>query len=251
MSTCSYCYQRGHNKRGCPSLKEDAARDKEQGLDTWRTRYVEAQAKSAKTRRCSYCGQPGHTRRTCTLLESATVVYINQAKQLHKSFARVMARVGAAPGALVRSGYEVYDYRTRESIEHPLCMITKIYWEKLTPVNMRGNFIVAQTVQKYQRSTWATDPENVILWNCFTNSQYEDTATMDLIRSMGGGYHYPKHSKDMFEMVSPMHSTIDLSGVNYKRMAENHFRDHDAGTAGDPASRQAVVDYWCEIIERM
>ncbi len=251
MSTCSYCYQRGHNKRGCPILKKDAADDKESGLDTWRTRYVASQATKAKTRRCSYCKQPGHTRRTCTMLESATVVYINQTKQLHKTFARVMARVGAGPGALVRSGYEVYDYKTRESIEHPLCMITKIRWEKLTPVNFRGNFVVAKTVQRYQRSTWATDPESVELWNCFTNRLHEDAATMDLLRSMGGGYQYQKPSKDMFEIVSPMHSTIDLSGVDYKRMADAHFKDHEAATAGDPASRQAVVDYWCEIIEKI
>jgi len=55
----------------------------------------------------------------------------------------------------------------------------------------------------------------------------------------------------MFEIVSPMHSTIDLSGVDYKRMADAHFKDHEAATAGDPASRQAVVDYWCEIIEKI
>ena len=34
--TCSHCYERGHNMRGCPKLKKEAAADPNSGLNRWR-----------------------------------------------------------------------------------------------------------------------------------------------------------------------------------------------------------------------
>ncbi len=45
MSTCSYCYQRGHNKRGCPSLWAVSDSD-EAGQFTARIVYVDGGPKS-------------------------------------------------------------------------------------------------------------------------------------------------------------------------------------------------------------
>ena len=59
--TCSHCYNQGHNRRGCPSLKE-YVRD---NPGSWTARrHKESQAKS-KTRPCGYCKETGHNRKTC------------------------------------------------------------------------------------------------------------------------------------------------------------------------------------------
>tara|TARA_R110002020_G_scaffold89847_6_gene219276 strand:+ start:642 stop:1367 length:726 start_codon:yes stop_codon:yes gene_type:complete len=70
---CSYCYQTGHNKRGCPKLKADIERRREVfGDDDFRVRWHESHkartSRKGEKRSCTYCGEMGHNRRTCPTL---------------------------------------------------------------------------------------------------------------------------------------------------------------------------------------
>lgn len=53
---CGYCYQEGHNRNSCPSIKAAAA----QGDS-----YAQERLERAKVKRCSYCKTDGHTKATC------------------------------------------------------------------------------------------------------------------------------------------------------------------------------------------
>ena len=71
---CSYCGEKGHNRRGCPSLKkrleqilampEDARNYDERCLVS----EFERKKRNNVDRKCSYCGERGHNRRTCEVL---------------------------------------------------------------------------------------------------------------------------------------------------------------------------------------
>ena len=53
---CGYCYQEGHNRNSCPSIKAAAANGDE---------YAKERLERAKIKRCSYCKNDGHTKATC------------------------------------------------------------------------------------------------------------------------------------------------------------------------------------------
>ncbi len=72
--TCSHCYNEGHNRRSCPSLKEYV----EKNPDSYTARRFNDRKNRAKVRTCGYCKEEGHNRRSCTALlrdkRNATVV---------------------------------------------------------------------------------------------------------------------------------------------------------------------------------
>ena len=255
MSTCSYCWGYGHNKRGCPKMKKDAADDVAAGRTSWRTRYVDQQAHASKNRRCSFCKETGHTRRTCSELQEQKVIYILQSKKLHRAYAAALRRHGIGPGTLIHSGRDVYDYGLEESIEAPLSMITSIEWEKLTPVHFRSNFLYSETTREYQRSSYTTERSKGGSFHCFPETpEMVSAETLNAIRVMGGGYQYEKSDNELFEVVSPMPLTdsspdwpYDESKVDYKKMAKLYFTDRQGADLGrlDP-----IIDKWCEIVEK-
>lgn len=53
---CGYCYQEGHNRNSCPSIKAAAANG---------DAYAQERLERAKIKRCSYCKNDGHTKATC------------------------------------------------------------------------------------------------------------------------------------------------------------------------------------------
>ena len=82
---CSYCNQRGHNRRTCPVLtarmkvRHDV--DIEAGhTDTWAIQEYKDRIKPKGTKkanqRCGYCGEYGHTRRKCEKLQQDMDWYI-------------------------------------------------------------------------------------------------------------------------------------------------------------------------------
>ena len=98
--TCSHCYNSGHNRRSCPSLREYV----KENPDSWTARrHKESQAKS-KTRQCGYCKESGHNRRKCAALlrdkRNAAVVnadFCNKVKDY-------LEETGLGIGALVTVG---------------------------------------------------------------------------------------------------------------------------------------------------
>lgn len=53
---CGYCYQEGHNRNSCPTMKQAAANGDS---------YAKDRLERAKIKRCSYCRTDGHTKATC------------------------------------------------------------------------------------------------------------------------------------------------------------------------------------------
>ena len=60
---CSFCYNTGHNKTTCPTMRQQAADDPD-GYAARRLNRIKAR-KKATVRCCSYCSEAGHTKRTC------------------------------------------------------------------------------------------------------------------------------------------------------------------------------------------
>ena len=66
---CSYCYQFGHNKRGCPDRKKRIEELRAANPDDYRVRDYDARkaaaARKSGNAKCSWCGANGHDRRRC------------------------------------------------------------------------------------------------------------------------------------------------------------------------------------------
>ena len=125
--TCSHCYNRGHNKRKCPTLTESILRDYKdhmaaaadalerngevavgytQNAERYRVRYMKrtkidpatgekvknktAKAERMKNITCGYCQTTGHTRRVCEAVKADYQVYLVETRQLREN---VLAKV--------------------------------------------------------------------------------------------------------------------------------------------------------------
>ena len=101
--TCGYCYKQGHNRRGCPTLKENIARRLEQDPDDQYAKYLKERNEQGKVRRCSYCNLKGHNRRTCPELAQRKQEWREKAAAWRLKFINWAAENGVGPGALVKS----------------------------------------------------------------------------------------------------------------------------------------------------
>ena len=257
MSTCSYCWGHGHNKRGCAKMKKDAADDVAAGRSSYRTRYVDGQAHASKNRRCSYCREVGHTRRTCGSLQEQMVHFIGQTKRLHRAYAAALRRHGIGPGTLIHSGRDVYDYSLEETFDKPLAMVKLIDWNKVTTVNFRNNFIMSETTREFQRSTYHETRSQVGSYHSFPETAELFGEVLEELQGLGGGYQYPKSTSELFELVSPMPIAVadadwplDESKVDYKGMAKEYFTDRDIHY-GAVDGREAIIDRWCALLEKV
>ena len=257
MSTCSYCWGHGHNKRGCAKMKKDAADDVAAGRSSYRTRYVDEQAYKSKNRKCSYCKEVGHTRRTCGTLQTQMVYFIGQTKKLHRAYASALRRHGIGPGTLIHSGRDVYDYGLEETFNRPLAMIKDIMWEKLTTIHFRSNFIMSETTREFQRSSYSDSRSAVGTFHAFPETpEMGGEEALNEFRNSGGGYQYTKNENEMFELVSPMPIAdadvswpLDESKIDYKILARNWFTDRSVHH-GTVDSLEPIIDKWCELLEK-
>ena len=137
--TCSHCYQRGHNKRKCPSLTEDikgkyegntrmAAQEREAGnendaqwyderAEVYRQKYLKrtkidlatgekvtnkaAKAERMKNVTCGYCQQRGHTRRVCEIVKRDKLVFIEESRRARVAAFEHAANCGIGVGSMM------------------------------------------------------------------------------------------------------------------------------------------------------
>ena len=79
---CSNCYDKGHNRNGCPKLKEDMQKRLDADPNDWRaTDYFEKKQRTSK-RTCGYCKESGHNRKTCSEAKIDRDVFIQQNQDL-------------------------------------------------------------------------------------------------------------------------------------------------------------------------
>lgn len=130
---CSYCYEDGHNRRGCPHLKKAMQERLDNPKSEWDHRtavsYFERKKSSieraVRNRRCSYCGISGHNRKTCKVLkkdmEAVTQATIKYRKRLYDD----LYDLGIGVGALVS-----FTINVGEKLEQKIMgVISDINWE--------------------------------------------------------------------------------------------------------------------------
>jgi len=91
--TCSHCHTRGHNQRGCPTLKKEAAANPDS--------YAARQLANMKPRQCSYCNGQGHNRKTCPPRKTHEALYRSDNKLWRQAFQKWAIAEGLGYGALI------------------------------------------------------------------------------------------------------------------------------------------------------
>ena len=129
---CGYCYNQGHNKRGCPKMRNDAKNGDhwaQQKVDGYKTRA--ASQKAAGGRKCGYCEERGHTRRTCATLKSNKRISQRLNREYRKAALVWFKSIGLGTGALVKYDGSVY-ISGKGRIEGPhIGLVTGIRWNEL------------------------------------------------------------------------------------------------------------------------
>jgi len=104
--TCSSCWNKGHNRSGCPALKEKMQKRLEDDPDDWQaTNYFEKKQRRSK-RTCGYCANEGHNRKTCSEAKQDQNAFMQQNRTAREKALTWLKSCGIGVGALVK--YETY-----------------------------------------------------------------------------------------------------------------------------------------------
>jgi hypothetical protein len=94
---CSHCYNKGHNRRSCPKLKQYI----EDNPNSYTAETFNAQAEAGKKRTCGYCEERGHNRKTCRDLKNDVEYYQTLCVEMRRDVLEWLQKNGAGVGALV------------------------------------------------------------------------------------------------------------------------------------------------------
>ena len=100
--TCKHCYQEGHNRRGCPKLKERMEARLADDPDDWQAKRYFEKKQGAKVRRCTYCNLKGHNRATCTELKTKVAAWKKKNSNWRKALVEELLAAGMGVGALIK-----------------------------------------------------------------------------------------------------------------------------------------------------
>jgi hypothetical protein len=119
--TCGHCYEKGHNKSSCKSLRKSlrdriAANKARLEANEWTYDYEERQCQRSlehassqlhklegkgKNRKCGYCSSTGHTRRTCQDRKDHVEAHTDKTLRFRRELCDRFIASGLGPGALV------------------------------------------------------------------------------------------------------------------------------------------------------
>ena len=120
---CSNCYEKGHNRSGCPKLKEEMQKRLEVDPDDYRaTSYFEKKKRTSK-RTCGYCRETGHNRKTCFEANQDRQQFILQYQGAREKALEWMKSSGVGVGTLVKR-------ETYYEEEH-LALVEQIQWHRI------------------------------------------------------------------------------------------------------------------------
>jgi hypothetical protein len=137
--SCSFCYDYGHNRAGCPKRKERVARERAAGESNWLTREEDRKDHAKKmrkqygsTRRCSWCNETGHNRRSCPPLKALKSTFVAHNAAYRQRLYEDMEERGWGVGALVEVNPENYDHESGRYVRQPITyLITSVDWSQL------------------------------------------------------------------------------------------------------------------------
>ena len=102
---CSVCYESGHNKTSCPTLRKAWEEDP----TSYRGRQWERiLARKAKPKVCSYCDTTGHTRAGCDVAKKHKAQFQMDLNLWRKALVKWTRDTGLGIGALVRNNCASY-----------------------------------------------------------------------------------------------------------------------------------------------
>ena len=96
---CGNCYEKGHNKTGCPELRKAWEQDPTSYKGQQWARIL---ARKAKPKICGYCDESGHTRAGCVTMKAHKVTFTEDVILWRSAFVKWMKVVELGIGALVR-----------------------------------------------------------------------------------------------------------------------------------------------------
>ena len=111
---CGHCFKKGHNRRSCPTIKAEIAKNP----DGVYARHADRKAKSYKTRSCSYCHDTGHNKRTCPKIATDRRDVAKKNRDWRAKFIEIATDVGLAPGALVQAVRPQNEYAAKRYDEY-------------------------------------------------------------------------------------------------------------------------------------
>ena len=140
---CSYCGEKGHNRRGCTKLKEYV----KENPDSYLSQQYNRTQEKARKRSCSYCNDAGHNRATCPVRKSHIARAIKVNKEYCFNLVEHMDEIGIRVGALVKVPGQYPDYE-----QSSLGMITGFKWSNANFLSLftfhNGDFISVKKINQ-------------------------------------------------------------------------------------------------------
>ena len=102
---CSVCYEKGHNKTSCPTLRKAWEEDPTSYQGRQWQRILD---RKAKPKVCSYCGTTGHTRAGCDIAKKHKAQFQMDLNLWRKALVKWMSDTGLGIGALVKCNNAAY-----------------------------------------------------------------------------------------------------------------------------------------------
>lgn len=97
---CGYCYDYGHNRRTCPTIKERIEANPDSYLARQEARKKTQRASSPRV--CGWCSESGHNKRTCRKLETDRRTKRRQIREWRKKFVSQCQAIGFGVGSLLK-----------------------------------------------------------------------------------------------------------------------------------------------------
>lgn len=154
--TCKHCWQEGHNRRGCPKLKEQMEKRLAEDPEDWRAQRYFEKKKGAKVRRCTYCNLKGHNRATCAELKGAVSEWKHKNSNWRKAIIEELLAAGLGVGALIKHA----DLPWRITEQKNLVMVAGVNPD--AHINQPYTALVVQGIIKPTEKSPAKMPEGVL-----------------------------------------------------------------------------------------
>ena len=196
--TCSYCYEQGHTKRGCPKYRAKAEEwlannpDAEGYNKPYFVREVERYKSIGKSRKCSWCEEVGHTKRTCPKRKEASAKNISKNKEWRAQILEKLTEIGLGEGALVadkRKGERLY-------------LVLNMQWGKLNITASSEQVAGNVEYEKWRYKNGATYPEFIL---CRVSTNAKSSTYMPMLQDEQGHelLYYGSNSLEVVSSVVP------------------------------------------------